>query len=125
MDYTAYLSLVLFFTFCLIIGRLFSWLLWNVGYKRLYKKVSFKRQKVDESLQSLNRAYEKYKGVRVDSIKVVFENGVAKTTFFGAACDEIINTIKTYETLDEAEKQRLNEVVQSIIENRNANGSVI
>ncbi|MEX9786035.1 hypothetical protein AB7W23_21580 [Providencia rettgeri] len=122
MNFTNILSLALFLTLCLLASRLVAWLIWNVAYKRLYKRVSFKKQKVDENLQSLCRAFEKFKGKRVDSIKVVFEDDSTHSTFFGDACDQVIQTIEAFETLSEDEKQKLSNVAQEIISNRQKQG---
>nr|AKG47564.1 hypothetical protein pA_00124 [Pectobacterium carotovorum] len=118
MNLTSILTFALFLTLCLIASRLVAWLIWNVTYKRLYKKVSFKKQKVDENLQSLSRAFEKFKGKRIDSIKVVFEDNSTQTTFFGDACNQVIQAIEVFETLSEDEKQKLSNVAQEIISNR-------
>lgn len=122
MTATGYLSLILLLTLCLLASRFFAWLVWNVAYKRLYKKVSFKKQKVDDGLQSLCRAFEKFKGKRVDSIKVTFEDDSTQTSFFGDAGDQVVKTIEAFETLSEDDKQKLSNLAKEIISNRQKQG---
>ncbi|GAA0353581.1 hypothetical protein L9H26_18925 [Morganella psychrotolerans] len=89
-------------------------LVWQLGYKRLYRKVSFRKQSFDAALQVLIRAGEKVSQKTMEQVKISYSDDSYSIYSIGESADQLERVLSGFNRLSDEDKVKLDAVMKEI-----------
>lgn len=89
-------------------------LVWKLGYKRLYRKVTFRKQSFDAALQALIRAGEKVSQKTMEQVKISYSDDSYSIYSIGESADQIERVLSGFNRLSDEDKAKLDAVMKEI-----------
>lgn len=89
-------------------------LVWKLGYKRLYRKVTFRKQSFDAALQALIRAGEKVSQKTMEQVKISYSDDSYSIYSIGESADQLERVLSGFNRLSDEDKAKLDAVMKEI-----------